>query len=285
VGFTLVTPARPEEACELLAHAPPGDVAVLAGGTDLLIDLDEERLRPSRVLSLRLLPWRTLRWDGPRLMIGSTLPLSEVESDPGVRERLPGLWQAVHAVGSLSLRHRATLGGNLGRASPSSDLIPILLALDASVDLAGVDGPRSVPVDAFVQSSRSTTLRRGELIESITIPEARPSQYVWQRVRPANDISQVGVAVARASRPPYWRVALGGVTPRPVRIPEAESALRAERPLTTELERAVKAAAANAPFVTDKRATEAYRRRLVGVLVRRAISAISPPLVPPVGVA
>ncbi|MCI4332027.1 MAG: FAD binding domain-containing protein [Thermoplasmata archaeon] len=283
MGFTLVAPERPEEACEILASAAPGQVAVLAGGTDLLLDLDSGRSHPDRVLSLRRLPWRSLQWNGPTLTIGSTLPLSEIEVDPVVRARIPGLWDAIHGVGSLQLRHRATLGGNLGRASPTSDLIPMLLALDASVEIVGVQGIRSVPVDEFVLASRSTALRVGELIASISIPEARPSAYVWQRVRPSNDISQVGVAVARASRAPFWRVALGGVTPRPVRLPEAERELRAERPLTPEVVRAAEAAATHAPFATDKRATETYRRQLVGVLVRRAIAMVSAPLDRPVG--
>ncbi len=285
MGFTLVAPDQPKEACALLARSAPGEISVLAGGTDVLPDVEAGRVRPSRLLSLRRLPWRTLGWNGGSLTIGSTLPLREIEADPGVRERIPGLAQAVHAVGSLALRHRATLGGNLGRAAPTSDLLPILLTLDAVVNLVGVDASRSVPVDQFVVASRSTTLRPGELIASITIPEARPSQYVWQRVRPSNDISQVGVAAARASRPPYWRIALGGVVPRSIRLEGAERLLPAVRPLVSELEAAAALAARLAPFATDKRASEAYRRQLVGILVRRAVASISPPIVPPVGVA
>lgn len=285
MGFSTVAPETVAEACRLVADSAPGETAVLAGGTDLLLDIDGGRVLPVRLVSLRKLPWRTLRWDGAALTIGSTLPLSDIEADPHVRERLPALWEAVHAVGSLPLRHRATLGGNLGRASPASDLLPALLALDATVELVDRAGSRSVDLDRFLVASRAPGLGPGELIASIRIPEARPSSYVWQRVRPSNDISQVGIAVARASRPPYWRVALSGAPPRAVRLVEAERELLAERPLTTEVERAMEAARRTAPFSTDKRATDAYRRRLVGVLVRRAVTAVAPPIDPPVGIA
>jgi carbon-monoxide dehydrogenase medium subunit len=273
VSFSLVTPERPEEAVELLAGAPPGETAVLAGGTDLLFDIDDGRVTPRRVLSLRRLPWRRLEWRDDGLEIGSTLPLSVLESEPEVRVRLPGLWQGVHAVGSLALRHRATLGGNLGRASPASDLFPILLALDARVRAIGPDGSREIPIDEFALASRRTALQPAELIESVRVPRAAASQYLWQRVRPANDISQVGVAVARL-RPPdgtRWRVALGGVSPKPQRLPSAESLLVSAAPTEVEVELAAQEAARSAPFVTDKRATETYRRRLVSVLVRRAV--------------
>jgi CO/xanthine dehydrogenase FAD-binding subunit len=271
MAFTLVAPERPEEACALLADRDHGTAMVLAGGTDLLLDLDEGRFRPQRVVSLRNLPWRYLTWDGPALRIGSTLPLSDLEADPRVRAELPGLHSAVAAVGSLALRHRATLGGNLGRSAPASDLLPILLALDARVNLVGLEGPRTLAVDDFILGSRRTALSPDELIESVTVPAAVRCAYVWQRVRPANDISQVGVAVAGRTDGPGWRVALGGVPPRPTRVRAAEAILRSATPAADEVDAASRAASQNAPFVTDKRATEGYRRHLVGTLVRRAI--------------
>jgi CO/xanthine dehydrogenase FAD-binding subunit len=273
MGFELVAPASVEEAVGMLGASRPGAVVALAGGTDLLLDIEDGRQAPLRVVSLRRLPWRSMRWTGRSLRIGSTLPLRDLEVDAKVRERLPGLWQAVRAVGGVALRHRATLGGNLARASPASDLLPILLAHDSVVDLIGPKGARSVPLSKFLLGSRRTALARGELIASATIPFFAPSEYVWQRVRPANDISQVGVAVVRAPDPPYWRVALGGVQPNVTRLPTVEKILASARPTDAEVERAAAEAALRAPFVTDKRATESYRRRLVRTLVRRAVSA------------
>ncbi|MGA7922906.1 MAG: FAD binding domain-containing protein [Thermoplasmata archaeon] len=273
MAFVLKTPRSPREAFSLARASPDGAFAVLAGGTDLLLDIDDRRISPSVVLSLRKMPWKQLVWAGDQLTIGSTLPLRELELDRRVRERSPGLWQSIRAVGSVALRHRATLGGNLGRASPASDLIPILLALDASVELVGPKGERELPLAEFIQGPRQTALLSGELIRAVTIPEVGPSEYSWQRVRPAGDISQVGVAVTCAARPPYWRLALGGVWPCPQRVPTAERILTSQRPSEVEIELAAQEAAQVAPFITDRRATEAYRRRLVTTLLRRAIGA------------
>jgi aerobic carbon-monoxide dehydrogenase medium subunit len=255
----------------LLSRSNAGEMAVLAGGTDLLLELDEGRVAPLQVLSLRKLPWKYLRWEGDSLVVGSTLPLRALELDPHVRSRLPGLWEAIQDVGSPALRHRATMGGNLGRGSPASDLIPILLALDARVRIIGPSGVREHPVDLVLQESRRSTLGPAELIESVILPASAPSTYLWQRVQPVNDISQVGVATAFRPEGPHWRIALGGLQPRARRLTEAEAVLRSARPTHLEMELAAQEAARRAEFVSDKRATESYRRRLVGVLVRRAI--------------
>lgn len=272
-SFSFLQPATTDEALAALRHGAPGDTVVLAGGTDVLLDLDDRRIAPQRILSLRHLPWKTLAWSGSSLRIGSTLPLRALESDLELRQRIPGLWQAVRAVGSVALRHRATIGGNLGRSAPASDLIPILLALDGEVELIGSKGERTLSVDAFVRSSRTTALEPGELIRSVVIPEARPSAFLWQRVRPANDISQVGVAVAYSPSLQRWRIAVGGVAPRPALIPEAERLLLGFSPKPAEVRAAAEEAARRAPFATDRRATEEYRRHLVATMLSRAVAA------------
>ncbi len=271
VSFQLVRPSTPEGAIRLLSQAGAGEIAVLAGGTDLSWDLDQARIAPIQVLSLGKLPWKYLRWENGSLVVGSTLPLRALELDPHVKRRLPGLWEAIRDVGSPALRSRATLGGNLGRCSPVSDLIPMLLAFDARVRIVGPNGAREHPVDMVLQESRRTSLGPAELIESVILPASGPSAYLWQRVQPVNDISQVGVAVAFVPERPHWHIALGGLQPRARRLSEAEAVLRSARPTRFEMELAAQEAARRAEFVSDKRATESYRRRLVAVLVRRAI--------------
>jgi CO/xanthine dehydrogenase FAD-binding subunit len=272
--FDLVVPETAEEAIAALHALGPADALPLAGGTDLLLDVDEGRLSPRRVISLRRLPWRTLDWNRGALDVGSTLPLRSLEDDPEVRVHYPGLYQAVRAVGSVALRHRATLGGNLVRSAPASDLVPVLLSLDAEVDVVGPAGNRRLSVDRFVRSSRQTDLRPGELVRSVHLPEPRPSAYLWQRVRPANDISQVAVAVAYAPGERSWRVAVGGVMPRPTLLPEAAGALGSGRPASEEIRRACSVASSQAAFVTDRRGSEEYRRRLVGTLLDRAVASV-----------
>jgi CO/xanthine dehydrogenase FAD-binding subunit len=273
-SFDLVAPATVEEAIATLRTGAVGDVAVLAGGTDLLLDLDEGRVAPKRLVSLRRLPWRTLDWTEDALTIGSMLPLQSLESDATVRRRLPGLWQAVHAVGSVALRHRATLGGNLGRSAPASDLVPMLLALGAEVEVVGSGGGRRMPVDAFVRGSRRTALQRDELIRSIRVPVADGSAYLWQRVRPANDISQVAVAVAHTRADRGWRVAVGGVPPRPVLLPDVATILGDGIPDDARVAEAGARASRDVALVADRRASEEYRRRLVGTLLARAVRSV-----------
>ncbi|HXY12811.1 MAG TPA: FAD binding domain-containing protein [Thermoplasmata archaeon] len=274
-SFSLVTPTTVEAAIAELRTGAPGEVAVLAGGTDLVFDLDRAGPNLRRVLSLRCLPWRTLDWNGPVLTVGSTLPLRSLEEDPDVARRHPGLFQAIRAVGGVPLRHRATLGGNLGRAAPASDLLPVLLVLDAEVDVVGPSGSRSVSVDQFLLGSRRTTLARGELIRSVRFPEPRPSAYLWQRVRPANDISQVAVAAAFSPSDRHWRLAVGGIPPRAVRLPEAERALSSPDPTREELGSAAEHATHHLSIAADRRASEEYRRHLVGVLLERAVRSAS----------
>jgi len=274
-SFELVTPDSVEAAVAELAAGVPGEVVVLAGGTDLIFDLEGVRTGPRRVVSLRRLPWRTLDWNGSVLTVGSTLPLRALEQDPEVARRHPGLLEAVRAVGGVPLRHRATLGGNLGRAAPASDLLPILLALDAEVDLVGPNGERSLPVDRFLLGSRRTAITPGELIRSVRLPEPRPSAYLWQRVRPEHDISQIAVAAARSPSDGRWRVAVGGIPPRAVRLPEAEALLVSAAAPGRALHVAAEQAAERLPIAADRRASEEYRRHLVATLLERAVESVA----------
>ncbi|MGA8303685.1 MAG: FAD binding domain-containing protein [Thermoplasmata archaeon] len=276
--FDLVVPSTVDEAIASLRVEKGNGAAVLAGGTDLLLDIDEGRTAPRRLVSLRRLPWRTLDWVGGALTVGSTLPLRALEDDPEVRQRLPGLWQAVHAVGSVALRHRATLGGNLGRSAPASDLVPVLLVLDAEIDLVGPEGSRRLSVDRFVRASRRTELGSGELIRSVRIPESRPSAYQWQRVRPANDISQIAVATAYSPTQRAWTVAVGGMPPRPVLLGEVARGLGRGRPTDAALRAASERAAREVVIASDQRASEEYRRRLVGTLLERAVRSTAVPV-------
>jgi xanthine dehydrogenase small subunit len=272
--FELLAPTTEAEALAELGRGPPGTVAILAGGTDLLFDLEGRRTDARRVVSLRRLPWKGHAWNDGALTVGSTEPLRALETDVELRRRLPALAEALAAVGSPALRRQATVGGNLGRAAPASDLTPVLLALDAEVELLGPSGPRRLSVDRFLRASRETALTPGELIRSIRCPEARPSSaYLWQRVRPANDISQVGVAVALSPGDGRWRLSLGGIPPRPVLVPEAAAELRGARPGEREIAAASERLAAHPALVSDRRATGEHRRRIAGVLCARAVLA------------
>jgi len=273
----LVVPATEAEALAELARAVPGTVAILAGGTDLLLDLDDRRLDPRRLISLRRLPWARHRWDAGGLTLGSTEPLSSLEADEELPQRLPAFAQAIAAVGSPALRRQATVGGNLGRAAPASDLTPVLLALDAEVELVGPTGVRRLLLDRFLRGSRDTALGHEELIRSVRIPETRPSSaYLWQRVRPANDISQIGVTVAYSPGDGRWRLSLGGVPPRPVLVPESAGELHGPRPGEEEVTAAAERLSKHPGLVADLRASDEHRRRLASTLCSRAVARAVP---------
>ncbi|MGI0053398.1 MAG: FAD binding domain-containing protein, partial [Thermoplasmata archaeon] len=212
-GFRVAVPSTVLEAQRLLST--PGSLPI-AGGTDLLLDLESGRAEAGLLVSLRRLPYRTVRWEDGELRIGSTAPLAEVARAPGLPDRIPGLATAIAAVGSPALRNRATLGGNLVRSASASDLIPILIALGATVQIDGPSGRRATPVEEFGAGSRRPRLGAGELLAEVRVPAA-PSAYLWQRVRPVNDISQVGVAAARHPDG-AWALAVGGIVPGAARL-------------------------------------------------------------------
>ena len=270
----LLAPATEAETIAVLRSHAAGTVAVIAGGTDLLGDLERGHARPELLVSLRHLPWRTHAWDADGLTVGATEPLRRLETDPKLVARLPALHQAIAAVGSPALRRQASLGGNLGRAAPASDLLPVLLALDAEVELVGPDGRRTMPVDRFVRTSRTTELGPAELVRSVRVPELRPAScYLWQRVRPANDISQIGVAVAWSARAHAWRVSLGGVPPRATLSAACAGALgAAAEPSPAAIEEAAAVLSVAPVLVSDRRATEEHRRRLAAALCARAVA-------------
>lgn len=273
MGFALLTPSTEGEALAALGEAAPGELAVLAGGTDLLPELDEGKVAPRTVLSLRHLPWREHRWDVHGLELGALTPLGALERDPELPRRIPGLAEAIGAVGGHALRHRATLGGNLVRASPVSDLIPVLLALEAEVELLGAHGSRQLPLGQFLTGPRSTALARGELLRRVRVP-ALPSAFRWQRVRPANDISQLSVAAAYVPATGRWRLATAGVAPLAQRAPRAEARLEGPRPSDDALVACAESVAQEAPVRADRRATDPYRRILLRALLERALRAV-----------
>lgn len=284
MGPSFRSPTSFEELWPLLEQGPPGSVMPIAGGTDLLLAMEFGRWAPERLVSLAHVPFPGITVGASEVRIGGMVTLREIERDARIRRVLPALPEACADVGSVQLRHRATLAGNVIRSSSSSDLLPPLLALDARLVLRSRGGRRTVPLEGFLRGSWETGITLGEVLEEIVLSAPRASAYRWQRVRPANDISQVGVAAAfdasAPSRP--WRLVAGGTSPTVQRLTRAEGSLRSPRPSREELGSAAEAAASEAVLLADLRAAEAYRRRVLGVLVERAVRAAAASLSPEV---
>jgi xanthine dehydrogenase small subunit len=280
--MTESTYARPRslvEALELRAAHP--DWMVLAGGTDLMVNASH-RPEPPGILDL----WRLgeLCAIDERdehhergVAIGAGATWSEVERHPAIREHLAPLALAAREIGALQIQARATLGGNVGTSSPVGDSLPVLLALDATLEVASVRGRRRVPYREWCTGYRTTQLAPDELIVSATLPLPGPStRTAWRKVgtRRAQSISKVMGAAAielDGDTVVSARVAFGAVANRPIRIAAVEDAVRGQR-LGAAAEAARAAMHRAIAPIDDVRSTSAYRREVAENLVARFFS-------------
>ena len=272
-------PSSWHEALAIRAERP--DALPIAGGTDVMVELNFDRRRPGALLDLtrvgELREWSVE--DGGRVRLGAGVPYARVIGELG--DRLPGLAMAARTVGSPQIRVRGTVGGNLGSASPAGDAHPPLLAAGAEVEVASAArGTRRVPVADFFTGVKRNALEPDELIAAVLVPTAAgPQQFCKVGTRNAMVISVSAFALALHPDRQAVGTGIGSAAPTPRRAPEAEDFLAGEldwvarRPLPEGLARAFgeRVAAAAAP-IDDVRGTAAYRRHSLTVLARRAVT-------------
>jgi carbon-monoxide dehydrogenase medium subunit len=276
MSFEYHCPDSLEEALKLLG-GKGGRVAVLAGGTDLLVKAKQRGVEPSAVVSIRKIPSLALieeRSDG--LRIGAAVRMIQLERSEVVRRAFPLLAEAVSAVGSIQIRHMATIGGNLCNASPAADGSVALLALDSTVHVAGPHRTRFVLLSEFFLGPGKTALAPNELLTGMSIPYLPPhTGTAFARIsRTDMDLAKVNVATALTldgEKVSGARVALGAVAPTVMRAAAAERVLVGGVPSDELLQKAAEEASKEARPITDVRSTAEYRRRLVSVLVRRTL--------------
>jgi CO/xanthine dehydrogenase FAD-binding subunit len=270
---------RPRDLGEALAaRAAHPDWMVLAGATDLMVSAGH-RPEPAGILDL----WRLRELCGIEagegaVTVGAGTTWSEVERHPVIRERLAPLALAAREIGALQIQARATLGGNVGTSSPVGDSLPVLLALDATLEVASARGRRRVPYREWCTGYRTTQLGADELIVSATLPlPGAATRTTWRKVgtRRAQSISKVmGAAAVELDGDTVVsaRVALGAVADRPIRIAAVEDAVRGQRLGPAAAEAAREALRAAIRPIDDVRSTAAYRREVAGNLVARFFS-------------
>jgi CO/xanthine dehydrogenase FAD-binding subunit len=254
-------------------------LAFLAGGTDLLVQIKQGKRLPQHVIDVKGI--REI--DGMAISenacsIGALTTIRALETDPAVAEKAPLLAQAAAKLGSVQVRHRATVGGNLCNASPSADMAPALLALDAQAIIFGRQGQRNIELVDFFLGPGVTGLKDGELLARLEIPLTRMrcgSVYYKVSTRNAMDLAFVGVAVLievdERDRIVKARVALGAVAPTPIRVPSAEKGLEG-RVLSLDVVRESAALAAKSCNpISDLRASAEYRREMVRALCERGL--------------
>jgi CO/xanthine dehydrogenase FAD-binding subunit len=262
----------------LAARAERPDALAIAGGTDVMVDLNFDRRRPGALLDLtRVAGLREWTTDGDVVRLGAGVPYARVIAELG--GRLPGLAMAARTVGSPQIRVRGTVGGNLGSASPAGDAHPPLLAAGAEVELASAArGVRRVPVADFFTGVKRSVLEPDELIAAVRVPSAAgPQQFCKVGTRNAMVIAVSAFALALHPDRRAVGTGIGSAAPTPRRAPQAEEFLageldwtsRAPLPETVAAEFGQRVAAAAAP-IDDVRGTAAYRRHALAVMARRA---------------
>ena len=270
-------PRSLDDAVGLLAA---DDARVLAGGTDLLIQLRAGTCPARHLVDVkRIAELATLAFDDAgALHLGAAVPCWRLADDARVRATFPGLAEATAVIGSTQIQSRATIAGNLCNGSPAADTTPALVALGAVCVLQGPGGRREVPAEAFVVAPGRTVLARGELLVELRIPAPAPhAADAYQRFIPRNemDIAVVGVAASvtlDGKRCSAARIALGAVGPTVVVADAAARALVGSTLDDAARERAADAAMAAATPISDHRAPAGYRREITGVLVRRVVA-------------
>jgi CO/xanthine dehydrogenase FAD-binding subunit len=277
--FEYARPTSLAEAVSLLAaHGPAA--RVLAGGTDLVIRLRDGSLAPALVVDVKRVPELApgiRAGEAGSLVIGATTTMTEIAAHPVIRRDVAGLAEAAAVVGSVQIRNRATLAGNLCNASPAADTAPSLLVHGAVVVVAGPAGTRRIALDDFLVRSGVTTLRPVELVVAVEIPapaHGRISSAHQRRTRRrGHDLASVTLAVG-VDATAVTRVAYGSVGPRPLLRLDGSGILA--NPVAPDGARAAvleHLLADATPSATSMRAGPEYRLAMLRVLARRALAA------------
>ncbi len=278
MDFRFEKPASIEEAATLLAEKP-GPVKVLAGGTDLLVALRAGAIRPSLIVDIKAIPGLgEISWSSEGdLSIGAAVEVQRIHEDARIAELYPALAEGAGGIGSLQIRYRATIGGNLANASPCMDTAPPLLVLGARLRAAGPCGEREIPLESFFVGVKETVLRPDEFLLSIIVPrEARGTRSAFAKVKRVwgHDLALVNAAGAFDPAKGTIRVAIGSCGVTPILLPPIEGVDPA-RADAIELGSALaREALKRICPIDDVRASAEYRRDMAALLCRRLAAAL-----------
>ncbi len=271
------SPESIEGAVALLANGA-GDARILAGGTDLLVQLRAGTIEPELVVDIKnIRETREITSENGGYRVGAAVSGAELGEHAELKQAWPGVVEAVELIGSTQIQGRASMGGNLCNASPAADCVPALIAAGAVCTVAGPEGQREVAADEICTGPGQTSLAKGEFVVSFFLPQRPPRSgdaYLRFIPRTEMDIAVVGAGVNLSLDESgvcnAARVALGAVAPRAMLVPEAGAALVGTRLDDADLQAMAAAASAACKPIDDKRGTMEYRVKVAGVLARRA---------------
>jgi carbon-monoxide dehydrogenase medium subunit len=272
-------PDSAEAACQLLA-AESGIARVLAGGTDLLVQIRTDMIEPALVVDIKKIgEMRTITEEAGGFRVGAAVTGAELREHARFKSVWPGIVEGANLIGSTQVQGRATLGGNLCNASPAADGIPTLVAAGAKAVIVGPKGRREVAVEDVVTGVRKLSLAKGELVVAFLIPaKLKHSGDAYLRFIPRTemDIAVVGCGVSLtlddAGTCTAARVVLGAVAERVVNVADAAKALIGSKVDEAAIEKAATAASAACRPIDDKRGTKEFRIKIAAVLARRTIA-------------
>jgi CO/xanthine dehydrogenase FAD-binding subunit len=254
---------------------------ILAGGTDLLVELKHAAHNPEVIVDIsRLDELKNIAIADDGLHIGALATHGDIMQSTVIRDMFPALVEAAHSIGAVQTRNLGTIGGNLVTCVPSMDSGPALIALEALVTVASAEGQRQMPLASLFVGPRKTSLKPGELLIDIVIPKpnlGKPAAFQKFGLRKGQALALVNVAAA------FWlddgkgtfaapRIALGAVAPTVIRAPKAEAYLDGRKVTDEAMAEAGRIAATEAKPISDFRASADYRRDLIAVLVKRALA-------------
>jgi len=279
LDFQCSMPHSLDEALEALNQE---GAQVLAGGTDLVNNIKINAVKPRRlVYILGIVDLDYVSIKGKTLSIGAGARLGDIEHNRQVSTRFPALCEAINVIGGTQIRNMATLTGNICNASPGADTPPILLALDADVEICGAkDGApvqrNRVPLGGFFSGPKKTVLNQGQMVLSVSLPlPPEHSGAAFRRLaRVSLDIAKINCAAyieREGDRIRLARIALGSVAPTPVRAPTIENALEGQKYSERLFHQAAELVAEDIAPIDDVRSTAAYRRQIASLLVREAL--------------
>jgi carbon-monoxide dehydrogenase medium subunit len=277
--FEYSEPATLDEAVALL-RGGPAPASLFAGGTDLMVQMKEHVRQPAHVINIKKIPGMDDFAFHPRegLLLGALVTARQVETSPVTQRHYASLARAATDFASIQVRHRATVVGNVCRASPSADTLPPLIADGAVLRIHGPNGLRRCAVQDFCTGPGRTMLAADEIVTHIEIAAPPPRTgkvYLKHGRRSQMELATVGVAVRvtldNDGSVADLAVVLAAVAPTPLRAVQAEAVLRGQQPTSERLAAAAQAAADEARPIGDVRGSAAYRREMVRVLTRRAL--------------
>ena len=269
-------PGSLADAVKALA-ASGGVTRVLAGGTDVIVQMETELVEPDLLVDIKRIPnLNKITQEAGGWRIGATASGMAVVDHPGLNAAWPGVVDGVKLIGSIQVKGRATITGNLCNASPGADSVPPMVTAGAIARVVGPNGTREVPVEQIPVAPGKTSLAKGEIIESFFLP-VKPSHsgdaYLRFTPRTEMDIAVVGVAINltldASGTCIAARVAIGAVAPTVLLVKECADALIGTKVDEAALDKLAAAASAACRPIDDKRGTREFRIKIAGVLARR----------------